>query len=148
MLPALIYNALLIAKDLEALLVVDESLLSSGFQSFAKDKFSVQLPFLRKTVLLVDALVGQIAVVLQVGSQSSGLEHGPHIDLSHARRVCGPLREAVSIGSNLLLVTTDSRLILEEEDSAGCSLEALDSLRALFEVFRAGDSLDGVVDRL
>lgn len=86
--------------------------------------------------------------MLQRSTQSSLLEDSPDVDLGSTAGVLAPLGEPISVQSHVLLPLSNGILILEEEDRAGSSTEALESLRALLEAVGGSDGSESAVHRL
>ena len=69
-------------------------------------------------------LVNDRVVVLEVGTQSLGLEGGPDGVLVHTAGLRGPGWETVSVDGELVLVVLDNSAVFKEEELVGLAFNA------------------------
>lgn len=81
-----------------------------------KDELRLERPLERDVPGLAGLLVGQRAVVLQVGAEAFGFEGGPGGELVHGGGVLGPVGELVGVLGELALEGFDGGGVFVEED--------------------------------
>ena len=91
-------------------------LLPSALLETAEDELRLERPLERDVPGLAGLLVGQRAVVLQVGAEAFGLKGGPGGELVHGRGVLGPVGELVGVLGELGLEGLDGGGVFVEED--------------------------------
>ena len=88
---------------LESLLDINECLVSRSARWCSENELGVELPIQRNVPLLSDLGVDKRVVMLQVCSQSFGLEGSPDGVLVHSIRLCGPAWETVGVDGEFVL---------------------------------------------
>lgn len=91
-------------------------LLPSALLETAEDELRLERPLQGNVPGLAGLLVGQRAVVLQVGAEAFGLKGGPGGELVHGRGVLGPVGELVGVLGELGLEGLDGGGVFVEED--------------------------------
>ena len=94
-------------------------LLPSALLKTAEDELRLERPLERDVPGLAGLLVGQRAVVLQVGAEAFGFESCPGCELVHGGGVFGPLGELVGVEGDFVLQRFDGVAGFVEEDLLG-----------------------------
>lgn len=80
------------------------------------NQLSLELPISRDSPVLADLLINQWVVVLEVGTETLGLESSPGSELVHGVGLVGPARELVGVEWEAGLEALDGWGVVEEED--------------------------------
>ena len=91
-------------------------LLPGALLKTTEDELRLQRPLQGDVPGLAGLLVGQRAVVLQVGAEAFGFEGGPGGELVHGGGVLAPVGELVGVLGELGLEVLDGGGVLVEED--------------------------------
>ncbi len=75
----------------------------------AKDEFGGELPVVGQVVLLLELVLGQVSVVLQVGTVAGVGEGDPGVGLCDGGSVLRPDGEVIGVLRDVLLLTFDDR---------------------------------------
>jgi hypothetical protein len=102
--------------NLESLLNWLESLLAGLGNWGTNDQLGLQLPGLWNAPDALDLGIDQWVVVLEVGTETLGLEGSPDGVLVHAVGLGSPDWESVGVDGELVLEFLDGSSVIEEED--------------------------------
>lgn len=137
-------NSFLSAKDLDTLINALEGLLTSLTVPVAKDELGVELPGDRDLPGFGNLLVDDRVVVLEVGTETLGLEGGPEEELLDGVGLVGPDGEAVGVDGELVGKFVNHGGVVEEKDGSGGGLEAGDTAGGGFPASLGDNGLEGV----
>lgn len=112
-------------EDLESLAQILERLRTRLPSLSTKHQLRVQLPAGRNIPRSLHLLVNNWVVVLQVGTESLGLERSPDGELAHAVGLRRPDGELVGVDAVGFLHAADDGAVFEEEDLVGRVSECL-----------------------